>query len=101
MNVAPTSTNGWMQIALFAVAVLLVTKPMGWYLAQVYEGRMRWLAPIERRLYRLAGVDAESEQHWTTYATSLLLFSAVSMLLTYVVLRLQGWLPFNPVGLGP
>ncbi|HEY0930270.1 MAG TPA: potassium-transporting ATPase subunit KdpA [Gemmatimonas sp.] len=100
MNLSSTTSNGWLQIALFAVAVLLVTKPMGWYLTQVYEGRVRCLAPIERRLYRLAGVDATADQHWTAYATSLLLFSAVSMLLTYAVLRLQGSLPFNPAGLG-
>ena len=65
----------------------------------VYEGRVRWLAPLERRLYRLAGVDPDEDQHWTRYAGAMLLFSAASMLLTYAVLRLQHLLPLNPQGL--
>jgi K+-transporting ATPase ATPase A chain len=92
--------NGWLQIALFALAVLLVTKPLGTYLVAVYEGRVRWLAPVERGLYRAAGVDPAAEQHWTAYAAALLVFSAASMLLTYGALRLQQLLPFNPQGLG-
>src|SRR5512147_1298600 len=92
--------NGWLQIALFALAVLLVTKPLGTYLVAVYEGRVRWLAPVERWLYRAAGVDPAAEQHWTAYAAALLVFSAASMLLTYGALRLQQLLPFNPQGLG-
>ena len=63
--------------------MLLVTKPLGLYLVAVYEGRVRWLAPLERLLYRLAGVDPDEDQHWTRYAGAMLLFSAVSMLLTY------------------
>jgi K+-transporting ATPase ATPase A chain len=92
--------NGWLQIALFALAVLLVTKPLGAYLVAVYEGRVRWLAPVERWLYRAAGIDPAAEQHWTAYAAALLVFSAASMLLTYGALRLQQLLPFNPQGLG-
>jgi K+-transporting ATPase ATPase A chain len=90
------TANGWLQIAVFVVAVLLVTKPLGWYLVAVYDGRVRWLAPVERWLYRCAGVNPAEEQHWTQYAGGVLLFSAVSMLLTYVVLRLQYHLPLNP-----
>jgi K+-transporting ATPase ATPase A chain len=56
------TVNGWMQIACFALAVLLVTKPLGLYLLAVYEGRMRWLAPVERLLYRAAGIDPAAEQ---------------------------------------
>src|SRR5512147_1708108 len=92
--------NGWLQIALFALAVLLVTKPLGAYLVAVYEGRVRWLVPVERWLYRAAGIDPAAEQHWTAYAAALLVFSAASMLLTYGALRLQQLLPFNPQGLG-
>jgi potassium-transporting ATPase potassium-binding subunit len=90
------TANGWIQIALFSFAVLLVTKPLGLYLVAVYEGRVRWLAPVERLLYRLGGVDPEEDQHWTRYAAAMLLFSAASMLLTYSVLRLQHLLPLNP-----
>src|SRR5689334_6862315 len=88
--------NGWLQIAVFATAVLLLTKPLGLYLVAVYEGRVRWLLPFERALYRAAGIDPEQDQHWTAYAASMLVFSLISMLLTYLVLRLQHLLPLNP-----
>lgn len=88
--------NGWLQIGFFCLALLAVTKPVGIYLQRVYDGRMRWLAPVERAIYRAAGVDPAEDQHWTRYAAALLLFSAVSMLVTYAVLRLQGVLPLNP-----
>ncbi len=93
------TTNGWLQIAFFATCVLLVAKPLGIYLVRVYDGSLRWLAPIERAIYRVAGIDAEEDQHWTRYAAGMLLFSAASMLFTYVALRLQGVLPLNPQGL--
>ena len=93
--------NGWMQIALFALCVLLVTKPLGVYLVRVYEGSMRWLAPVERLIYRLSGIDPAEDQHWTRYAGSVLLFSLATMLFTYVALRLQHVLPLNPQGLPP
>jgi potassium-transporting ATPase potassium-binding subunit len=88
--------NGWLQIALFVLAVLAVTKPLGLYLVAVFEGRVRWLAPVERLLYRAAAVNPEENQHWTGYAGAMLMFSLVSMLLTYGVLRLQHLLPLNP-----
>jgi K+-transporting ATPase ATPase A chain len=88
--------QGWLQIAVFVLAVVLVTPPLGRYLVAVYQGRVRWLAPVERLLYRAAGVDAEAEQHWTGYAAAMLLFSAASLLLTYAALRLQYLLPLNP-----
>ena len=93
------TANGWLQIAFFVLAILLVTKPLGLYLVAVYEGRVRWLAPVERVLYRAAGIDPAAEQHWTAYAAGMLAFSAVSMLLTYVALRVQQLLPLNPQGL--
>ncbi len=93
------TTNGWLQIAFFATCVLLVAKPLGIYLVRVYDGSLRWLAPIERAIYRVAGIDADEDQHWTRYAAGMLLFSAASMLFTYVALRLQGVLPLNPQGL--
>ena len=92
------TTNGWLQILFFSAAILAVAKPIGFYLVSVYEGRMRWLAPLERGIYALSGVDPEEDQYWTRYAAAMLLFSFASMLLTYAVLRLQHLLPFNPQG---
>jgi len=88
--------NGWLQIAFYSVALLLVTKPLGIYMLKVYDGSLTWLRPVERVLYRLAGVDPDEDQHWTAYAASMLVFSIASMLLTYIVLRLQHVLPLNP-----
>jgi potassium-transporting ATPase potassium-binding subunit len=88
--------NGWLQIAFYSVALLLVTKPLGIYMLKVYEGSLTWLRPVERALYRLAGVDPDEDQHWTAYAVSMLLFSVATMLLTYLVLRVQHLLPLNP-----
>ena len=90
------TANGWVQIVCYAAALLLITKPVGLYLVGVYDGSMRWLAPVERWVFRLAGVDPAEDQHWTRYAASLLCFSLASMLLTYLVLRVQHWLPLNP-----
>jgi K+-transporting ATPase ATPase A chain len=92
------TTNGWLQIAIFSVLVLAVTKPMGWYLVKVYDGSFRWLGPVERVLYRLGGVEQDEDQPWTAYAGAALLFSLVSLLVTYAVLRLQHLLPLNPQG---
>jgi potassium-transporting ATPase potassium-binding subunit len=94
------TANGWLQILVFAVAVLAITKPVGLYILRVYDGSMRWLAPVERAIYRVCGIDPDEDQHWTRYAAGLLLFSAVSMLVTYVALRLQDHLPLNPFARG-
>jgi len=92
--------NGWLQIALFMAAVLLLAKPMGSYMTEVFERRRTWLDPVlvpcERLLYRMTGVDPAQEMRWTEYAGSMLVFSAATLLLTYIVERLQGVLPFNP-----
>jgi len=90
------TANGWLQIALYSVVLLALTKPLGIYIERVYDGSMRWLRPVERLLYRLAGVDPAEDQHWTRYTAAMLLFSLASMLLTYVALRLQHLLPLNP-----
>jgi K+-transporting ATPase ATPase A chain len=88
--------NGWLQILVFSVAVLTVAKPLGLYLLSAYAGRQRWLAPVERGIYALSGIDPEDDQHWTRYATAMLVFSLASMLFTYLMLRLQHLLPLNP-----
>jgi len=94
------SLNGWLQISLFNAAVLLLAKPMGTYLTRVFEGRKTFLDPIlvpcERLLYRATGIKPEQEMRWTEYAVSMLVFSAVTALLTYVIERLQHLLPLNP-----
>src|SRR5688572_26261717 len=93
---------GWLQIGLFSLIILAVTKPLGAYMARVFEGERTWLdpvlGPVERLTYRLFGVDARQEMRWTTYAFAMLAFSVVSLIFTYAVLRLQGMLPFNPMG---
>ncbi len=94
------SLNGWLQITLFIAAVLLLAKPMGSYLTRVFERRKTFLDPIllpcERLLYRMTGVKPEQEMRWTEYAVAMLVFSASTALLTYVVERVQHLLPLNP-----
>jgi K+-transporting ATPase ATPase A chain len=93
------TANGWLQILFYSVLLLVLTKPLGAYMVRVYDGSLRWLAPVERVIYRVCGIDPQEDQHWTRYAGALLLFSAVSMLVTYGALRLQARLPLNPGGL--
>ncbi|MGA1982176.1 MAG: potassium-transporting ATPase subunit KdpA [Acidobacteriaceae bacterium] len=95
------TSNGWLQIAVFFVLVLLAAKPMGLYMARVYERKKTWLdpvlGPVERLLYKLTGVDAEAEMRWTEYGVAMLIFSCASLLLTYGVERLQHAIPlWNP-----
>jgi K+-transporting ATPase ATPase A chain len=95
----------WLQLGLFVVAVALITKPMGLYLLQVLDAKGKtWLDPVlrplERLTYRVMGVKSEVEQDWKQYTFAMLLFSVVSCLFTYAILRLQHLLPLNPQGLG-
>ena len=94
------TTNGWLQILLFFVIVVAVTKPLGVFMAHVFNREKtlldRVLRPVERLIYRLTGVNEEREMKWTEYAVAMLLFSGVSMLVLYALQRLQGVLPFNP-----
>jgi K+-transporting ATPase ATPase A chain len=96
--------NGLIQIALFCGVLLLTVKPLGAYIARVFEGERTFfspvLAPVEKGLYKIFGVSEKDDQPWTQYALSLLAFSIAGMALTYVLLRLQGSLPFNPQGYG-
>jgi K+-transporting ATPase ATPase A chain len=97
------TANGWLQILFFFAAVLLLAKPMGLYMVAVFERRRTWLdpalRPLERLLYRATGVREEQEMRWTEYCSALLIFSLVTLLLTYFVERLQHLLPLNPQGL--
>jgi K+-transporting ATPase ATPase A chain len=93
-----------LQIALYVAVLIALTKPMGAYMAKVFQGERTWmhrpLRPIETAIYRLCGIDESAEQHWTRYAGALLAFSVVGILLTYLILRIQQWLPLNPAGFG-
>ena len=96
--------SGWIQIAVLFLAVVAVTKPLGLYMFKVFSGERTWvspvLVPVERAIYRVSGVDETKEQGWFGYAVSLLLFSLAGLMTTFVILRLQGGLPFNPEDLG-
>ena len=85
------TANGWFQIAVFLALILAVTKPMGVFLARVFNRERTFmdpvLRPVERLLYRLTGVDEDHEMRWTEYAFAMLLFSVVSMLLLYLIQR--------------
>ena len=98
------TTNGIVQILLFFGILLLLTKPIGAFMARVFEGERTLLSPllkpIERVIYRICGVRETDEMKWTTYAFALLAFSLAGMGLSYALLRLQGHLPFNPQGYG-
>jgi K+-transporting ATPase ATPase A chain len=95
---------GLLQIFLFFLVLLALTKPLGAYMARLFEGERTFLHPVvrplERLVYKLCGVDESNEQHWTHYAGSLLAFSLAGILLTYLIQRVQGILPFNPQGFG-
>jgi K+-transporting ATPase ATPase A chain len=95
----------WLQLGLYVLALALITKPMGLYLTQVLDSKGKtWLDPVlkplERLTYRLMGVDSAREQDWKQYTIAMLLFSVVSCLFTYAILRLQNHLPLNPQGFG-
>jgi len=92
--------TGWLQIALFGVIVILITRPFGGYMTRVFAGERTFLSPVlrpvERAVYWCCGVDEKEEQHWLTYAVAMLLFSVVGFLTLYALQRLQWYLPFNP-----
>ncbi len=98
--------SGWIQFAVYVLALALITKPMGLYLLRVLDVNGKtWLDPVvrplERVTYRLMGVDSSKEHNWKQYTLAMLLFSLVGCLFTYAILRLQYFLPLNPQGLGP
>lgn len=99
-------SSGWLQLALFVIALAIITKPMGLYLLQVLDlNGKTWLDPIlrplERLTYRVMGVDPEKEHDWKKYTLAMLLFSLVGCLFTYAILRLQQFLPLNRQAFGP
>jgi potassium-transporting ATPase potassium-binding subunit len=94
------TANGWFQIGLFFLILLAVTKPLGVFMTRVFAGEKTFLdpvlRPVERLLYRCTGIDDKVEMDWKEYTIAMLLFSAVSMALLYLVQRTQQWLPWNP-----
>jgi potassium-transporting ATPase potassium-binding subunit len=96
------TSNGWIQIALFSVIIIALTRPLGGYMTRVFNGERTFLHPIlrpvERAIYWCCGVDEQQEQHWLTYAVAMLLFSLAGVVTLYGLQRLQAYLPFNPAG---
>lgn len=98
------TTNGWVQIGLFLALILAITKPLGVFMAKVFSRERTFLdpvlRPVERLLYRVTGVDESHEMRWTEYAFAMLLFSGASMLVLYLIERVQQFLPLNPQKFG-
>ncbi len=96
------SLSGFLEIAVTLLAVVVAARPLGGYMADVFENRRTFLTPIlgpiERAVYWTAGVKAKDEQEWDAYAISMVLFGGACMLGLYAILRLQAWLPLNPQG---
>ena len=96
---------GWIQIAFIFALVALTAPPLGWFMAQVFEGKKTFLdpvlGPVERGFYALAGVDPKKGQDWKAYTIAMLMFSVVGFLTLYALQRFQAALPLNPSGFGP
>jgi K+-transporting ATPase ATPase A chain len=96
--------NGIAQVVFYFVVLLGLAKPLGWYMARVYEGRPcgvdRVLSSVERLIYRLCGVRRDDEMDWKSYGLAMLLFNAAGLFALYGLQRIQGWLPLNTQGLG-
>ena len=93
------SANGWLQLGIFLALLLLLIKPLGQYMARVFDGSaavLRWLGPLERGLYRLCRVDASASMNWKQYALAMLMFNTLGALAVYALQRLQAYLPWNP-----
>src|SRR6185295_12007138 len=98
------TAQAWLQLGLFVAALLLATKPLGLYMAAVYEGRRTLLSPLllraERAIYRLAGVNEGSDGDWRSYTAAVLLVNLIGFLVVYALQRFQGVLPLNPQAFG-
>jgi K+-transporting ATPase ATPase A chain len=94
----------WIQLIFYIVVLLALAKPLGSFMAKVYQGEHtfldRVLGPVERFIYRLSGVKADEDMNWKTYAIAVMLFNVLGLLAVYAIQRLQGVLPLNPQGLG-
>jgi K+-transporting ATPase ATPase A chain len=98
------TASSWFQLILYMVVLLALAKPLGTFMANVYEGKRTFLdpvlGPVERLTYRLSGVNADQEMNWKTYAVTVMIFNVLGLLVVYLLQRAQGFLPLNPQGLG-
>src|SRR4030042_6712277 len=94
----------WFQLIFYIVVLLLLAKPLGSFMAKVYQGERtfldRVLGPVERFIYRVSGVKPDEDMNWKTYAIAVMLFNVLGLLAVYALQRLQAFLPLNPQGLG-
>jgi K+-transporting ATPase ATPase A chain len=90
------TVNGWLQFLIYFTVLLVCMRPLGIYMTRVFSGQYRFLGFIEKPIYRLGGVHADEEMTWKGYTAAMLIFSFVTLLLTYILERLQQVLPFNP-----
>ncbi len=96
------TANGYLQLVLYLIVLLGLAGPLGLYMARVYRGEvLAWLRPLENNLFRLCGIQADEDMHWTRYAYAMLAFNLLGFLAVYGLQRLQVWLPLNPDGMGP
>jgi K+-transporting ATPase ATPase A chain len=99
------TASSWFQLILYMVVLLALAKPLGTFMANVYEGKRTFLdpvlEPVERLAYRLAGVKADQEMNWKMYALTVMIFNVLGILVVYLLPRVQASLPLNPAGLGP
>ena len=96
---------GWIQILVYCAVIVALTPALGAYMTRVFNGERTWLSPVlrpvETAIYRASGINAEAEQTWLAYTVGMLVLHAGGALIVYLLLRLQGFLPFNPAGMGP
>src|SRR6202142_43222 len=94
----------WIQLVFYMIVLLALAKPLGSFMAKVYQGEKTFLdpvfGPVERLIYRFAGVHADEEMNWKVYAIALMVFNVLGLLVVYALQRLQGFLPINPQGFG-
>jgi potassium-transporting ATPase potassium-binding subunit len=99
------SIFGWLQVTIYLGVILALAKPLGSYMARVFGGKETFLhpvfGPVERFIYRLAGVKPDNEMSWKEYTLALMFFNVLGILVVYALQRLQTWLPLNPMGFGP
>ena len=98
------TSAAWLQLGLFLAVLIALAWPLGAYMTRIIQGEhpvaVLWLKPVERALYKLAGVREEQEMGWTGYAFALILFNVIGVFAVYALQRLQGALPFNPQAMG-
>jgi K+-transporting ATPase ATPase A chain len=96
--------NGWLQIVVYLVVLIALAKPLGSFMARVFEGKKTFLdpllGPLERLIYRLGGVDPQAEMNWKVYAVAMLFLNGIGIVFLYILQRIQGVLPLNPQGFG-